>query len=156
MKIKLITVGKTKEKFWQQSEAEFSGRIKRYCALQEIRIKDSGLNPEKMAEKVREAEGTEILTHVQSGEYLVAMDVGGKQLSSEEFAQFFQTKMLHGTSRFTFVIGGPLGLPDSLLQKVDFRLSLSKMTFVHEMARVILLEQIYRAFTIIKGEKYHK
>jgi 23S rRNA (pseudouridine1915-N3)-methyltransferase len=156
MRIKLVTVGKTKEKFWQSAESEFVQRIKRYCGFTEIRIRDSSLNPQKETDAVRKQEAGRILSALDSGECVIVLDLRGRHLSSEQFAGFLDQRMLAGSSRFAFVIGGPFGLHDSVLDRADLCLALSHMTFVHEMARVFLLEQVYRAFTILKGEKYHK
>ena len=119
------------------------------------------IKPEKITEKcdvtkimIREEE--RIKQKIGQNEWIVALDSCGKQMSSEKFADFFQLKMAQGFKNITFIIGGPLGLSDAFFQGINERLCLSKMTFTHEMARLILLEQIYRAFTIIRGEKYHK
>ena len=156
MKLKLISVGKTRARYWQLAEADFRQRIGRYAALTEVTVKDAGLDQDRDADRIKAAEGAEIAAQLQSGEYVISTDRGGEALTSVEFAGLLDQKMLHGQSRFAFVVGGPLGLSDDLLKRSDFRLSLSKMTFVHEMAKVILLEQIYRAFTILNRERYHK
>ena len=156
MNVKLISVGKTKAKYWQLAEADFKKRIQRYTNLVDVRVKDAGYDPDKQADRIKQIEAAEISKRIQTGDYVIATDLKGEHFSSQQFAEFLNNRILFGNSCFTFVVGGPLGLSESILTRADFRMALSKMTFVHEMARVILLEQIYRAFTILKGEKYHK
>ena len=156
MKIKIIVVGKTKENFLQIGEEEFRKRLKRYIEIEWIVVK-----PEKIPDKCDEtrfkaSEEERIKQRIGQNEWVVVLDSRGKQMSSEKFAEFFQLKMMQGIKNMTFIIGGPLGLSDAFVQQANQSLGLSKMTFTHEMVRLILLEQIYRAFTIIKGEKYHK
>lgn len=156
MTIKIITVGKTKEKYAQLAEVEFVKKIKRYTKLQQIFVKDTPIDSVRNATLVKDREAGKIAGKISDSEFVVALDKSGKQLSSPKFAQFLQDKMLHGTNNFSFVIGGPLGLATHFLHSADFVLSSSKMTFPHELSKVMLLEQIYRAFTIIHNEKYHK
>lgn len=156
MKIKIITVGKTRQKFWQLAEREYSKRINRYIHLKQIVVEEASLNSLKNVELVWQREQKAILEKIDSGEYLIILDKRGKQISSEALAQFLQKKMIQGVRSLTFVIGGSLGFSEDFLRNAHLVLSLSKMTFPHEMAKVILLEQLYRAFSILKGEKYHK
>lgn len=156
MTIKIITVGKTKEKYAQLAEAEFAKRIKRYAKLQQSFVKDTPIDSVRNVMLVKDQEAGKIAEKIMASDFVIALDKGGKQLSSPKFAQVLQDKMLHGTSNFTFVIGGPLGLASNFLHRSDFVLSFSKMTFPHELSKAILLEQIYRAFTIMHNEKYHK
>lgn len=156
MIIKIISVGKTQEKFWQMAKAEYARRIQRYCELRLVSVKEASLEALKNIELVKQKEVNKIQEKIGKDEFVVVVDRSGQQMQSEKWAQFLQNKMLHGLNRITFVIGGPLGLPEEFLQQCDMILSLSKMTFPFEMAKVILLEQIYRAFTIVRGEKYHK
>lgn len=156
MKIKVISVGKTKEKSWRAAEAEYSKRIMRYAQLEHIQVKNAPAGSIKNAVKVMELEANSILAKINQDEFAVALDRQGKQISSQGFAEFLSFKMLHGASRITFIVGGPLGLSDDFLNQVDSIFSLSRMTLPHELSKVILLEQIYRAFSILKGEKYHK
>ncbi len=156
MKIKIITVGKTRQKFWQLAEQEYSKRINRYIHLKQIVVDEASLSSLKNIELVWQREQKAILEKIDSGEYLIILDKRGKQISSEALAQFLQKKMTQGVRSLTFVIGGSLGFSEDFLKNAHLVLSLSKMTFPHEMAKVILLEQLYRAFSILKGEKYHK
>lgn len=156
LKIKIISVGKIKEKNWQLAEIEYSKRIGRYAQIEHVFVKDAPFESKKNVGKVVEFEADSILDRIKGNEFTVALDRRGKQMSSELFAQFLSSKMVHGINKVTFIIGGPLGLADDLLKQVDFVLSFSKMTLPHELSKIILLEQIYRAFSIMKGEKYHK
>jgi len=106
--------------------------------------------------KVMELEANSILAKIKQDEFAVALDRQGKQISCQGFAEFLSFKMLHGASRITFIVGGPLGLSDDFLNQVDSIFSLSRITLPHELSKVISLEQIYRAFSILEGEKYHK
>lgn len=156
LKIKLITVGKTKEKHWRLAEDEYVNRIRRYANFSQVVVKEASFGSLKNAKLVRKAEGAEISRKVTSQEFLIALDLSGRQMPSEIFAEFFHQKMLAGGNHITFLIGGPLGLTKDLLKQANLRLALSEMTLPHELAKVVLLEQIYRAFTIINREKYHK
>lgn len=156
MKIKIIIVGKTKEKFLQQGEKEFKKRLMRYCHLDWTIIKEEKITANKTGQIIKLKEAEKISSQVSRGAFVIALDETGDQMSSEHFAEFLQHKMNDGVSEFTFIIGGALGLDDSILNKATKILSLSRMTYTHEMSRLILLEQLYRAFTILKGEKYHK
>lgn len=156
MEIRIITVGKIKQKAWQLAAADFVRRIERYTRVREITVKDAQWDSFKNEDLVRTAEAEEISRKISIDQFIIALDMNGEQIASEELAEFLQARMLHGQNKLTFIIGGPFGLAPAILEQADFVLSLSKMTFLHEMSKVILLEQIYRAFTIIKGEKYHK
>lgn len=156
MLIKIITVGKIKARHWQLAEAEYIQRIQKYADVQQVIVKDATRAAMSNPELAKEVEGKNLLAKISADEYVLALDSGGQQMSSEQLAEFFQTQMLHGVSKFAFVIGGPLGLSPQVLQKAGMVLSLSKMTLPHELAKVILLEQIYRAFSILSNEKYHK
>lgn len=156
MKIKIITVGKTKEKYWQIAEAIYSKRIQRYVELEQVFVKEAPLDALKNLNLVKQTEANKIQAKIEKDEYVIALNKSGIQMASEKFAEFFQKKLLISINKITFVVGGPLGLSNELLNHSDLILSLSKMTFPHEMSKVILLEQIYRAFSILQGEKYHK
>ncbi|RMD87479.1 MAG: 23S rRNA (pseudouridine(1915)-N(3))-methyltransferase RlmH, partial [Calditrichaeota bacterium] len=127
-----------------------------YIHLKQIVVDEASLSSLKNIELVWQREQKAILEKIDSGEYLIILDKRGKQISSEALAQFLQKKMTQGVRSLTFVIGGSLGFSEDFLKNAHLVLSLSKMTFPHEMAKVILLEQLYRAFSILKGEKYHK
>lgn len=141
MNIKIIAVGKIREKFIEIGIAEFVKRIQPYSSLQILEVSD---NPEK------------ILNQIGENSYFIIMDIKGKELSSEEFAEKIKELSLSGINQVVFAIGGAEGLSEKVKSRADFALSMSKMTFLHQMARLFLVEQIYRAFKIIKNEPYHK
>ena len=156
MKIKILTVGKTREKFWQLAESEFTKRIQRYQQIVHIFVKDASLESPKNVELAKKIEGEKMLRQISPEEYVVVLDRNGRQIDSLHFAEFIQHKLDQATKTLTFVIGGSSGLFTEVLGRANLILSFSKMTFPHEMFKVMLLEQIYRAFTIMRGEKYHK
>lgn len=159
MKITLITVGKIKEKYLEQAIAEYSKRLSRYCKLEIIQVADEktpdGASP-LVEEQIKEKEGQRILSHIKDGMYVIALAIQGNMLTSEELAQKMDTLGISGVSHAVFVIGGSLGLSEQVLKRADYQLSFSKMTFPHQLMRVILLEQIYRSYRIISGAPYHK
>ena len=155
MKITLITVGKIKEKYLKDAIAEYSKRLSRYCKLEIIEVADEK-TPDNASETVedgiRDKEGERILKYVKDDAYVVTLEIKGKLLTSEELAE----KIDQGTSHIIFIIGGSIGLGKEVLKRSDYALSFSKMTFPHQLMRVILLEQIYRSYRIISHEPYHK
>ncbi|KOF57547.1 ribosomal RNA large subunit methyltransferase H [Clostridium sp. DMHC 10] len=159
MNITLITVGKLKEKYLKEAIGEYSKRLNRYCKLDIIELQDEK-TPDNASEKeenlIKEKEGEKILSVIKDNMYVVALDLNGKMLSSEEFSNFIDDLGLSGSSNIAFVIGGSLGLSKSVLNRADYKLCFSKMTFPHQLFRVMLLEQIYRGFRISRGEPYHK
>jgi len=159
LKITVIAVGKLKEKYLKDGIAEYSKRLSRFCDLNIIEVADEQV-PESLSsaqeEQVKKKEAERILKNISSGSLLIVLDIKGKKLDSEGFASKLQSFFLSGNSNITFVIGGSLGLDGELARKADFRLSLSDMTFPHQLTRLILLEQLFRAFKIINGEAYHK
>lgn len=159
MKITLITVGKIKEKYFTDAIAEYMKRLSRYCKPEIVQVADEK-TPENAAlaveKQVKDTEGERILRHVAEDAFVVALEIRGEMLSSEELADFIERKQVSGTSHIQFVIGGSLGLSEAVLRRADYRLSFSRMTFPHQLMRVVLLEQIYRSFRIIAGEPYHK
>ena len=159
MKITLITVGKIKEKYFTDAIAEYMKRLSRYCKPEIIQVADEK-TPENAAlaveKQVKDTEGERILRHVAEDAFVVALEIRGEMLSSEELADFIERKQVSGTSHIQFVIGGSLGLSEAVLRRAAYRLSFSRMTFPHQLMRVVLLEQIYRSFRIIAGEPYHK
>lgn len=159
MNIQIICIGKLKEKYWTDAIAEYSKRLSRYCTLEIIELKESRL-PDKASaadeENVKLEEGRAILKAIKDGTYVVTLEILGKQLTSPELADKIQTLSIEGKSNVAFIIGGSLGLSAEVSKRADYKLSFSKMTFPHQMMRVILLEQIYRGFKIIKNEAYHK
>lgn len=159
MKITLITVGKIKEKYLKDAIAEYSKRLSRYCKLEIIEVADEK-TPDQASETVEEGirakEGERILKYIKDDMYVVTLEIGGKMLSSEELAEKINSLGLAGKSSIAFVIGGSIGLGKEVLSRSDYALSFSKMTFPHQLMRVILLEQVYRSYRIINGEPYHK
>lgn len=159
MKIKIISVGKIKEKYIQEGIKEFSKRLSRYCILDIVELDDEKA-PENLSKKeieiVKQKEGERILGKISPNSFVIALAIDGKGLSSEDLAIKIQDLMIDGTNDITFIIGGSVGLSNGVLNKSNFKLSFSKMTFPHQLMRLILLEQIYRSWRIIKGEPYHK
>ena len=158
MKIAVIGVGKLKKKYFVMAVEEYGKRLSRYCRLELMETADEktpdGASPAE-EERIKRLEGERILKAVREEDYVIALAIQGEALSSEELAQRLQELSIRGR-RIVFIIGGSLGLHDSVLARADMRLSFSKMTFPHQLMRVVLLEQIYRSFRIIKGEPYHK
>lgn len=159
MNIKLISVGKIKEKYIQEGIKEYTKRLSRYCSLEIIEIDDEKA-PENLSDKemeiVKQREGERILSKIPQNSFVIALVIEGKQLSSEDLAEKIGTLMVDGISDICFIIGGSLGLSQEVISRSNFKLSFSKMTFPHQLMRMILLEQIYRAWRIMKGEPYHK
>ena len=159
MKITLITVGKIKEKYLKDAIAEYSKRLSRYCKLEIIEVTDEK-TPDHASESVEDAirskEAERIQKYIKEDAYIITLEFGGKQLTSEELAEKIDKLGIQGVSHIIFIIGGSIGLGREVLSKSDYALSFSKMTFPHQLMRVILLEQIYRSYRIINGEPYHK
>ena len=155
MKIKLIVVGKTNTAYLKTGENEYENRLKHYCNVEEIIINDVK-NGSKLSEKeLKIKEGDLILKKIDSIDKVVLLDNNGEIYSSNEFSNFLKENMLHSTKSLVFIIGGAYGFSDKVYKRGNNKLSLSKMTFSHQMVRLIFKEQLYRAFTIIKREKYH-
>lgn len=159
MKITVIAVGKIKEKYLKDALVEYSKRLSRYCKLEIIEVADEKTPDQasKAAEDlIRAKEGERILKHIRDDMYVITLEIGGKMLTSEEFADKIETLGVQGKSSIAFVIGGSIGLGKEVLKRSDFALSFSKMTFPHQLMRVVLLEQVYRGYRIMNGEPYHK
>ena len=156
MKIKIIALGKIKEKFLKDGIDEFLKRLPPYASVEIIEIPAIEIKDENLICKVLEQEGEKILSHIKPQTFVITLEIKGKMLSSEEFAQKIDELTNDGVSEIAFVIGSSCGLSKTVSDRADLKMSLSKMTFLHQFARLILLEQIYRAFKIIKGETYHK
>lgn len=156
MKIEVISVGKIKEKYLQLGIQEFSKRIKPYSAISIIEIPQEDLTTYDVEEKARLVEAQKIEKNLGDFSYKIALDIKGKKFSSEQLAQKFEEVTNDGISKIVFIIGGSTGLHTQVLSKCDMRLSFSDMTFPHQLMRLILLEQVYRTFKIIKNEPYHK
>lgn len=159
MKITVITVGKIKEKYLRDAISEYSKRLSRYCRLEMIEVADEKTPDqasETVEENIRTKEGERLLKHIRDDMYVITLEIGGKMLSSEEFAEKIEQLGIQGKSSIAFVIGGSIGLGQEVLKRSDYALSFSKMTYPHQLMRVILLEQVYRGYRIINGEPYHK
>ena len=159
MRINIVCVGKIKEKYLKLGIDEFKKRLSKYCKLEIIELEDEKA-PENLSDKemliIKEKEGKKILSKIKDNSYVIALAIDGKNLSSEELAQTINKLGVRGVSNITFVIGCSLGLSDEVLSRADYKLSFSKMTFPHQLMRLILLEQVYRAYRINNGEPYHK
>ena len=158
MKIRLICVGKLKERFYTEAAAEFSKRLSRFCDIETVELQDERVPDqpsEAEIERVKETEAKRIADKL-GNDFVIALDPRGKQLSSEELASSLSECMVSGKSRIAFVIGGSYGLTDAIRRRADMVLSFSRMTFSHQIFRIMLLEQVYRAFKIMNGEPYHK
>ena len=159
MKITIISVGKIKEKFFEDAIKEYSKRLSKYCKLNIVEVKDEKTkeNASQTEEDiVKETEGKRILDKISDSSKVIALAIEGKELDSVELAKQIEGFRISGDSDLTFIIGGSLGLHRNVLDRADMKLSFSKMTFPHQLMRVILLEQIYRSFRIINNEPYHK
>lgn len=159
MKITLITVGKIKEKYLKDAIAEYSKRLSRYCKLEIIEVADEK-TPDNASQTVEDAirsrEAERILRYVKEDAYIITLEIAGKMLTSEELSEKIEALGIQGKSHIAFIIGGSIGLGQEVLQRSDYALSFSKMTFPHQLMRVILLEQIYRSYRIMNHEPYHK
>ena len=159
MNITIITVGKLKERYFKEAVEEYSTRLSKYCKLEIVEVPDEKA-PENLSPAqeliVIQKEGQGILKYVKEDTYMIALAIQGKKLSSEGLSNFINDLGIKGRSNIAFIIGGSLGLSDEVLKRADYQLSFSPMTFPHQLMRVILLEQVYRGFRIIKGEPYHK
>jgi 23S rRNA (pseudouridine1915-N3)-methyltransferase len=159
MQIRVVAVGKIKEKFLQEGIAEYEKRLRPYVKLQVVELAEekrpasASLATESAA---MEKEGERILAAIPDGSFVIALDMTGQGWSSRELAASFGERELSGQNQLAFIIGGDLGLSPTVLARSNLQLSLSKMTFPHPMARLLLLEQVYRAFRILRGEPYHK
>ncbi len=149
MNIKVVCIGKLKEKYWTLAIEEYSKRLKSYCKLDIVELKESPRDNIN-------AEGEAILAKIDKSEYVITLEIKGKSLTSEKLAKKIEDLAIEGKSDVTFVIGGSEGLSQEVMDRSNFALSFSAMTFPHQMIRVFLLEQIYRSFKIIKHEPYHK
>ncbi|MHB8919244.1 MAG: 23S rRNA (pseudouridine(1915)-N(3))-methyltransferase RlmH [Desulfocucumaceae bacterium] len=159
MHITILSVGRLKEKYLQEAQQEYLKRLSAYARVNVVEVQDEGVPegaPAAVEEAIKDKEGVRLAKHIHPGAYVVALDREGGQMSSEEFADFIAGLGLQGKSQITFITGGTLGLSPAVLQCSHKRLSFSRMTFPHQLMRVILLEQVFRAFRIARGEPYHK
>lgn len=159
MQVKIVCVGKLKEKYFVDGIKEYSKRIGAYTKFEIVEVKDEkdrdNFSPEDI-NKIKEIEGERILSKIKQDDYVITLEIKGKQLSSEELSSKMKDLMTYGTSSFVFIIGGSHGLSHQVSNRSKLKLSFSKMTFPHQLMRLILTEQIYRAFKIMKNEPYHK
>ena len=156
MKIKIIALGKIKEKFLKEGIDEFTKRLTPYVPMSIVELNPIEIKDENLTEKILLEEGEKILSCIKPKDYVITMEIGGKQMSSEEFSQKLTSLINDGTQEVVFVIGSSCGIGKNVSQRADFKMSMSKMTFLHQFARLILVEQIYRAFKIARNERYHK
>ena len=159
MKILIIAVGKLGEKYLKEGVQDYQKRIRKYCSIEIVEVKDEK-NPNNASsegtQQIKEIEALRIKKKIKKGSIVFVLDIKGNRIKSEKFAQKLETLFLEGKSDIIFIIGGSLGLHHELIEKADDSISLSDMTFPHQLTRLILVEQIYRAFKIIKKEPYHK
>ena len=159
MKITILCVGKVKEKYFTGAIEEYAKRLSRYCKLDIVEVADEK-TPDgasvALEEQIKQKEGERLLKYIPEDAYVCVLAIEGKQLTSEQLSEKIGELGVRGVSHIVFVIGGSLGLWDAVVKKADFLLSFSKMTFPHQLMRVVLLEQIYRGYRILQGEPYHK
>lgn len=156
IKIKVIGVGKIKDNYLNQGISEYLKRLSGYCSVEIIEVKDEKIVSNNSEDKIREIESNKILEKINDKDYVILLDLKGKELTSEQFAYKLDCLINSGVGNYCFVIGGSLGVSEKLRNKADFLISFSKLTFTHQMIRLFLLEQIYRCFKIINKETYHK
>lgn len=159
MKITLVTVGKIKEKYFRDALAEYEKRLSRYCKLEIISVEDEKTPDgagKALEEQIKKREAQRLLRYIREDAYVITLEIGGKMYDSEGFSGMIEQLGVSGHGHIQFVIGGSLGLHEDVTERADLAVSFSKMTFPHQLMRVILLEQIYRAYRIIHREPYHK
>lgn len=159
MNITILCVGQIKEKYFRDAIAEYQKRLSRYCKLQMIEVADEKTKEnasEAENDLIRKKEGERLLKHIKDSDYCITLEIDGKMLTSEGLSKEIDRLGLASKSSLVFVIGGSIGLDTAVLKRSDYALSFSKMTFPHQLMRVILLEQIYRSYRIMRGEPYHK
>ena len=156
MKIKIIALGKVNESYLKVGVDEFLKRISPYCPIEVIEIKPVEVKDDNLIKRSLDMEAEKILSFIKPSSFVITMEIEGKMLSSEDFAEQINAIANSGTNELVSVIGSSHGISEKVSYRADYKLSLSKMTFLHNFARLILVEQIYRAFKIIKGETYHK
>lgn len=159
MNITILCVGQIKEKYFRDAIAEYQKRLSRYCKLQMIEVADEKTKEnasEAENDLIRKKEGERLLKHIKDSDYCITLEIDGRMLTSEGLSKEIDRLGLAGKTSLVFVIGGSIGLDTAVLKRSDYALSFSKMTFPHQLMRVILLEQIYRSYRIMRGEPYHK
>ena len=155
MKIKLIVVGKTSTRFLNDGEKEYEKRLKHYSCFEQLVINNIKNGNKFSTNDLKNKEGDLILAKLDKNDLVILLDEKGKVYSSKEFAEFIQNKTINSVKKLVFVVGGAFGFSDKVYQRANYKISLSKMTFSHLMIRLIFKEQLYRAYTILKGERYH-
>ena len=159
MEIRILSVGKIKEKYLNDGIGEYAKRLSRYCKLTFLQVPDEK-TPDKASDalntQIRETEGERLMKHIREQDYVIALAIEGKMLDSVELSQMIGRLGVEGKSSVAFVIGGSLGLSENVVQRADYKLSFSRMTFPHQLMQMILLEQIYRGYRILNHEPYHK
>lgn len=159
LSISVLCVGKLKESYWRDACAEYMKRLGAFCRAQVIEIAEERIVDNPSAAQIAttvEAEGERLLSHISADSHVIALCIEGKELDSAQLSQYIQKVTVNGTSKIVLVIGGSWGLSDRVKARADLKLSMSPMTFPHQLARVMVLEQLYRSFQIASGGKYHK
>lgn len=156
MNIKIIATGKTREKYLQEAQKEYEKRLSRFCTLEIVEISAEEILDEKLSDKYKKLEGERILKHIKDNSFVITLEIKGKTFSSEEFAKKLNDISSEGHNEIVFIIGGANGLDNEVSKRANLKLSFSTMTFTHQMIRILLLEQIYRAFKINNNESYHR
>ena len=156
LKIKFIVVDRTRSPFLREGEAHYLSRLKRYAQIEWIEIKPSRIKKGRSEQEILDTEGREITRRLKTGDYLIALDLSGKQYDSEGLASWLKDLRTGIRGKACFVVGGPVGLSKEILDQADTIISLSRLTLTHEMSRLFLIEQLYRALTIIEGHRYHR
>lgn len=159
MNITVVTVGKIKEAYYKDAVSEYAKRLQKYCRFKVLEVPDEK-TPDKASdaanEQIKKKEADAVLRCIREDAYVITLEINGTRMTSEQFADKISSLAVNGVSHIMFIIGGSLGLHESVIRKADFHLSFSDMTFPHQLMRVILAEQIYRGFRIIQNEPYHK
>lgn len=159
MRIKIITVGKIKEAFYRDAMKEYLKRLQKYATVEIVEVADEKTIEQAnhaQIDSIKQKEAQRILQQIKENSYVIALEINAKQMASEELAEYIRELGIRGKSSIVFIIGGSLGLHDSVLERADHTLSFSKLTYPHQLMRVILLEQVYRCFRINSNEPYHK
>jgi len=154
MKIKLLIIGKTDEGYLQEGISKYIGRLKHYCQLEVIELKDVKVGKKTNVDLQKEEEGKLLLDRIKPNDFVLLLDENGKSFNSVELSSYLQ-KLMNSGNDIVFIIGGPFGFSKRIYERANGKLALSKLTFSHQMVRLFFVEQLYRSFTILKGEKYH-
>lgn len=155
MKVSFVVVGKTTDKYLMSGIEDYNNRLKRYCSYEYLELSGVKLGKSASAEEIKRKEEEIILTKLDKSDFLVILDEKGKEFTSKKFGVYLSSHQMKGTKRLVFLIGGAYGFSSKIYERADFKIALSQMTFTHQMVRLIFSEQLYRGFTITRGEKYH-